>query len=145
MLPLNAIDLEDLSMALEFQTDYVCFWWLDPGTGEIGFWSEVVEDDTDESAEDLEDRGVIRIDPLPSYEGFNDMESFVSSLADPGAAQRLGAALNNRHPFRHFKDALGQFPDVREQWFTFHDQIMRRRAIEWLLDAGVVDQAVQPS
>ncbi|WP_427015795.1 UPF0158 family protein [Pseudarthrobacter sp. P1] len=144
MLTLDNIDLDDLAMALEFQTDYESFWWLDPATGEIGFWSEVVEDDTDESADDLDDRGVIRIDPTPSYEGFAEMESFVASLADPGAVQRLRAALQARHPFRRFKDTLVDFPDLRQQWHTFHDHAMRLRCVQWLVEAGVVDSSAAP-
>jgi predicted nucleotidyltransferase len=34
---------------------------------------------------------------------------------------------------------LFEFPDLREDWFAFHDARMERRAIEWLRDEGLID------
>jgi hypothetical protein len=33
-----------------------------------------------------------------------------------------------------------EFPDLREQWFGFHEARMRRRAVDFLLDEGLVGQ-----
>lgn len=33
-----------------------------------------------------------------------------------------------------------EFPQLREQWFAFHDARMRRRALEWLADNDVIDR-----
>lgn len=46
--------------------------------------------------------------------------------------------MEGRGAFRRFKDTLFEFPDLRETWFRSHDVRMRRRAIEWLQDAGLV-------
>ncbi|WP_026556301.1 UPF0158 family protein [Arthrobacter sp. 35W] len=139
MLTLDNVDLEDLSMALESQTDHESFWWLDPETGSVGYWSEVVEDELGESAEDLDERGILRIDPMPPSEGYLDMESFVANLAEGPARQQLQQALGTKHPFRRFGAALGPFPEVLGQWRDFHNVAMRRRCVSWLVDAGVLD------
>lgn len=139
MLPLDAIDLEDLATALEYQADfYDTFWWIDPKTGEIGFW---LRDAADESADELEERGVITIDPVSSHAGYQDMEEFISTVEDERSSDLLQRAINQKRPFRRFKDTLIDLPELREQWFAFHDRTMRHRAIEWLMGAGVVDRA----
>lgn len=137
MLSLDAIDLEDVALALEHQTDYDSFWWIDPDTGEVGFW---LRDAAEESSEELEERGVISIDPMGSSVGYRDMEDYISTVDDGRARDLLQRAITRNRPFRRFKDALLDLPELRDQWFAFHDQIMRRRAIEWLTDAGIVDR-----
>jgi predicted nucleotidyltransferase len=36
---------------------------------------------------------------------------------------------------------LYEFPDLRETWFNFHEVRMRRRAIDWLVGADLIDEA----
>ncbi|XAS68396.1 UPF0158 family protein [Micrococcaceae bacterium Sec5.7] len=138
-LSLDAIDLESLGVALEYRTDGDTFWWLDPQTGEIGFWVSGTADESDESDEDLEERGAIRVEPVSSHESYSDMEDFIAGVDDAQARDLLSRAIERQRPFRHFKDTLLEFPELREGWFAFHDRTMRRRAIEWLVDVGVVD------
>ena len=48
MLPLAAFDLETLAMALENHfLDYAAFFWVNPATGRIEFWSEGVSDEAE--------------------------------------------------------------------------------------------------
>ncbi len=65
------------------------------------------------------------------------MEAFVESLPEGVSASRLGAALRQPHPFRHFKATLLAWPSVREQWFRFHDAHMREVAQAWLTEHGL--------
>ncbi len=138
MLSVDAVDLEDVALALEHQTDDDSFWWIDPDTGETGFW---LRDTAEESSEELEERGVISIDPMGSAVGFRDMEEFILTVDDGRARDLLQRAITQNRPFRRFKDALLVLPELRDQWFAFHDRIMRRLALEWLVDAGLVDRA----
>ncbi|MBO1269274.1 UPF0158 family protein [Arthrobacter cavernae] len=140
MLPLDAVDLEELAMALEYQGDYDSFSWLDPKTGEIGFWSSDAAYGDDEAGADPDERGAIRIEPMESWEGYRDMESFIADVQDERARDPLLRAIAGKGAFRRFKDTLFEFPDLRQQWFDFHNSAMRRRAIEWLVNAGVVDE-----
>lgn len=53
---------------------------------------------------------------------------------------RDARAIEGRGAFRRFKDVLLEFPQLREQWFAFHETRMRRRALEWLADHEVLDR-----
>jgi len=141
VLRLDAINMEDLTMALEFRfTDYVAFWWIDPETGVIDLWSEDAADEDGLGEDYVDGRGGIRIDPIESYEGYADMEDFIAGLRDPRARERLQRAINGRGPFRRFKDAIWNSP-LETEWYEYHDAVMKRRAIKWLASWHLVDQA----
>ena len=53
----------------------------------------------------------------------------------------LERAIAGRGAFRRFKDALFEFPELQEAWFRFSDVRMQRRAIDFLVDEGLVDEA----
>ena len=142
MLRLDAINMEDLTTALEYRfTDYEAFWWIDPETGVIDMWSRGTEAEDGLDKEGVDERGGIRIDPIESYEGYADMEDFIGGVEDPAARERLGRAINGSRPFRRFKDALWNFPDLEKEWYAFHDAVMTRRAIKWLTSWKLVDEA----
>src|SRR2546430_1169575 len=89
-----------------------------------------------------EDDVAAQIDPIPSHEGYNDMEDFIQRVRNPQARHLLERAIAGRGAFRRFKDTLLDFPELREAWFRFHDTRVERRAITWLVDEKLVDQAV---
>lgn len=132
MLDLSAVDLDLLAEALEDHS-YTLSWFVDPGTGEVLAWSEDADDEPSPR-----DRGALYVKPILSHEAYRDMEDFVACVPDRRAADLLARAIEGRGAFRRFKDALFEFPELRQAWFAFHDTRMRRRAIEWLLDAGLV-------
>jgi hypothetical protein len=118
---------------------------LDKKTGEIVFVSEYDVLDEDEETkkliEDEPDR-FLWIDTVSSNKGFRIMEEFVESLPDGEAKMILCKALAWKKPFSNFKDALHDYPDIREQWFEFHDKALGELATEWLevneIDAEVI-------
>lgn len=135
MLDLDVINFDDLCMALEDHS-YDAAWLFDPRTGALHLDEPgVVDEDID-----LDDPELIPIDPLPSHEGYGDMEDFISAVTDRRASDLLNRAITGRGAFRRFKDTLYDFPELREQWFTFHDARMRRRAVRWLMDREIVDR-----
>ncbi|MGO4384645.1 UPF0158 family protein [Specibacter sp. RAF43] len=141
MLPLDAIDLDTLVMALENQyMDGETFFWLDPATGRIELWGEEAADEADAEGWDVDERGGLRIEPVESHEVYRDMEDFIAGERDPKCRTRLQRAVEHSSPFRHFKDALYEFPARQTAWYEFHDAIMKRRAIEWLAEWEVVDR-----
>jgi hypothetical protein len=135
---LKNVDLADLAEALEDHS-YEHSWWLDPETGEIVLWSDYFEERGDA---DPAERGLRLIDPTPSHEGYADMQDFIQRVRNPQARASLERAIVGRGAFRRFKDTLLDFPELRETWFRFHDARAQRRAISWLGDEGLVDQAV---
>jgi Uncharacterised protein family (UPF0158)/Nucleotidyltransferase domain len=137
VLDLRKVDLGDLATALEDHT-HEHSWWLDPETGEVVLWSDYFEE---QDEPDPESRGLRPIEPIPSFEGYEDMRDFIERVRDPRARDLLERAIAGRGAFRRFKDTLLDFPELREAWFRFHDARLEWRAIHWLLDEGLVDEA----
>lgn len=137
MLDLTRVDLSSLCEALEDHS-YDHRWWFNPLTGEIEFWSE----DSGEDEEELEKKGLILIEPIPSEESYRDLADFTSQVRDPRARDLLERAISGRGAFRRFKDTLFDFPRLREAWFKFHDVRVERRALRWLVDEGLIDDEI---
>lgn len=139
MLDIDRVDLASIAEALEdhsHETD----WWFNPRSGHV----EPRLDDLNDEAVNTspEDRGLIAIHPLESREGYRDMEEFTARVRNPRVRDLLERAIQGRGAFRRFKDSLFDLPELREAWFRFHDARMERRALEWLLERGVVEPAV---
>jgi predicted nucleotidyltransferase len=131
MLDLQRVDLRSLAEALEDHSPETS-WWFDPDTG----------DSEPHLEEDPSDQALIPIEPIPSRQAYGDMEDFIGRVRDPRARDLLERAIAGRGAFRRFKDALLEFPELRQTWFAFHDARMERRAIEWLADQGLVERSV---
>lgn len=129
------IDLDELIEALTFRFELSESQnFLDLETGEIVF----VCDEIGEPPEDIEDGTRYRlIEPIESHQAFEIMEDFVDTLAPGKAKDRLSRALDGRKPFRHCKDTLLDYPDVRQAWFQFERAAHRRLAEEWCHDQGI--------
>ena len=138
MLDLPAVDLGEIATALEDHS-YEGGWWIDAETGEVWYWRGEEDDDPEFDPDRRDDARPI--EPLPSSEGYGDMEDFIARVADRRAADLLERAIAGRGAFRRFKDTLFEFPELREGWFRFRDTRMQRRAIEFLVDQGLVDEA----
>jgi ribosomal protein S18 acetylase RimI-like enzyme len=113
--------VDKISFALEDQkTRYV----VDVATGEL----VPVAADTGPLAED-------RFLPLPrwgSAEGFNLMESFVTSLQNPAHREILAAALaSGKGVFRSFKNALKTNPEMERLWFRYKEKRLRAVVAAW--------------
>jgi hypothetical protein len=139
MLDLSTVDLGMLAMALEDHSSEGS-WWIDADTGEVWYWRDHDDDDPEFDPDERDDAR--RIDPVPSREGYGDMEDFIALVPDRRAAELLDRAIAGRGAFRRFKDTLFEFPELRETWFRFSDVRMQRRSIEFLLDEGLVAEAV---
>ncbi len=74
----------------------------------------------------------IEIPQEESRVGYNDMEDFIATVTNPYLQARLEKAINDRSPFRHFKDALLSYPKERERWFAFQNERREGRIREWL-------------
>jgi hypothetical protein len=73
---------------------------------------------------------IVRIDPLPSREGFEIMELFAE--AHPGRHQDyLYRALNRRHPFSSFRVAV-ENSGLLQQWYDWKDKAMKIEACRWM-------------
>ena len=138
MLDLGNLDVDEIAMALSDQTDYEHRWLIDPRTGEIAFWTSATGIDG-ENPIDLDELDLMPIDPLPFWVWYADMADFAEGVSDDAAGRRLERAIRGRGAFRRFKDELFEVhPDLVSAWHAFHDARANRRAVEWLLDQGLI-------
>lgn len=128
------IDAEEMIMALD-DHDGLAAWYLDRESGELLWVSDALPGDEDKELgarlEAAPDR-YLAVDPLPSAFGYALMEQFAADLGDRAARAALERALGGRRPFRAFKDALIDYPQVREAWFRFRDERVLAEAQAWL-------------
>jgi len=142
VLDLSKLNVDEIANALADQTDYERRWLIDPLTGEIAFWTEDTGIDG-QNPVDLEELDLIPIDPMPSYVWYQDMADFADRVSDEGAGRRLARAIDGKGAFRRFKRELyEEYPDLVSAWHAFRDTRAKRRAIEWLLDEALIEEAV---
>ncbi len=113
-------------------------WWLDPDTGELELTGDMVDEGL--SSEELEERGFVAVEMADSHRGYRDMEDFIATLEDEKVRAALFRATERKRPFRHFKDALYDYPKVQEGWYAFHEKRMRHHAVSWLLSEGLIEE-----
>lgn len=140
-------------------------WYLDRQTGEVIGLSDdylFVDDEEDDEDEDEEpqdpeseqrklrraidrdgDGRYLDIPSLGSHEGFRIMEGFADAQGGR-VRDALFDALKRHRPFRSFKDALAYFPEVRQRWFTYHEERMREEALAWLRSEEIDAELTRP-
>lgn len=146
VLDLDNLDLGDIADALADQFGgYEHLMLIDPQTGETVHWSADTGIDGNtpiDLDELLEERELIGIRPLPSWVWYQDMADFADSISDEQAGRRLERAIRGKRAFRRFKDELHEeYPDLLPVWYEFHDARAMRRAVEWLAEQSLIDDA----
>ncbi len=123
------IDPDDLIQALGSHSDSLEIrWHLDSETGAVLLDSP----DGDDLPEDYgDDPRYLYIEPTESHLAYEAMQDFVDTLPEGRLADVLQHALDGRKPFRHFKDALLDYPEARESWFRFENDFEMRQAAAW--------------
>lgn len=138
MLDLDNLDVDEIATALSDQTDFEHLWLIDPRTGELSFWTSDTGIDGSNPV-DVDELDLLPIDPLPSAVWYADMADFAEGISDEAAGRRLGRAIRGKGAFRRFKDELfEEYPDLVPVWQAFSDARAKRRAVEWLLEQGLV-------
>jgi Uncharacterised protein family (UPF0158) len=141
VLELSSLDLEEIASALADQTDYEHHWLINPDTGEIAFWTTDTGIDG-QTPVDLDELDLIVIEPLPSWVWYQDMADFAEAITDERAGRRLARAIQGKGAFRRFKDELHEeHPDLLPAWYAFRDTRASRRAVQWLADNSLIDDA----
>lgn len=127
------VDIGMLAIAME-SDDGEGEWYLDKVTGEIILFTDYENDEIREKRQQLEENPerFLHIEANASQDAFELMEEFVDSIANESVQKVLFRALNERKPFRRFKDELLNFPEVRQQWFAYKNASEEKIAREWL-------------
>ena len=139
MLDLSRIDVEEIAVALADQTDYEHRWLVDPQTGQVSFWTSDTGIDGENPVE-IDELELIPIDPLPSYVWYQDMADFAGGISDGAASRQLTQSLQGKGAFRRFKAQIHEHhPELISAWHALRDVRAQRRAVEWLLNQGLID------
>lgn len=120
-----AMNNEELEHYLDVETGEVILW-MDPIV--TGVRNEELDDDLDEGFGER----YLRLPKIESREAYELMAGFTEMVTSSSLRKQLEAALNQRKPFRAFKDVLYDFPEEREQWFKFEREAHRRQVLQWL-------------
>jgi hypothetical protein len=109
---LGAVNIDELSEALQDQQDYEHWWTFDPRTCEFGYRSRY---DPDYDEDEEPDPELIVIEPYPSRVWYQDMVDFAEELSDEHAARRLFRALDGRGALSSIQErAVRRVPGARE-------------------------------
>jgi len=138
MLDVGGIDIEELATALADQTDFER-WLIDPRTGQVVFWTSDTGIDGENPVE-IDELNLTLIEPLPPYVWFQDMADFAEGISDRTAGRRLIESLRGRGAFRRFKNLVYEhYPELIGAWHALRDVRAQRRAVDWLLEKGLID------
>ncbi|WP_203337950.1 UPF0158 family protein [Nocardioides limicola] len=140
MLDPRQIDLTELGELLdqpEWNAGY-----FDPATGEViqaldgevyGPQGEPIDGD---------EMGWIVVGGEGSRSAYRDMEAFAEAVADPRLADRMADALQGRGAFKRFRSVVHDHPSsIGEQWNNYRRSRQTIRALDWLLDDGVITES----
>lgn len=141
MLKREDLDLDMIAMAMQDDGSLGTNYLLDTETGEVIMYG--FDSDTDDEI-DIEDEKYVGIDRIESYESYQHMEDFTVELPEGEARRQLEQALIRSKPFRHFKDALYDFPEVQKDWYKFKDDAMARIIVRWLVDEKLITDPEEP-
>ncbi|GMA62925.1 UPF0158 family protein [Alicyclobacillus fastidiosus] len=120
-----AVNNEEIEHYLDIETGKVIMW-MDPiATG-------IRDEELDDELENGFGERYFHLPKIESREAYQLMVEFTEALTFSSLRDRLEAALSGRKPFRAFKDVLYDFPEEREQWFTFERNAHRRQVLQWL-------------
>jgi hypothetical protein len=77
------------------------------------------------------------INPEESRVASADLERFIPTVDDARLQERLRSVLIGTRPFRHFLDALEDYPRERERWSDFESTYRQQRVVAWLAEHGI--------
>lgn len=116
------------------ETGMKCFW--RKATSELIFvpdldqfpdGEELFEDEFEKLNNHKDD--FVEIEAMPSFEAFKVMEDFTEQLDDDRLKLKLEDILSGKKPFHHFKIAIDNSGEYREQWFAFSSEKNRQWVI----------------
>ena len=95
----------------------------------------MTSEEKETACEALDEHGFYRLPTQRELSDYDTMEAFVDNLSGP-AQERLATAISGRGAFRRFKDEVRRL-GLEEQWYSWHEDAYRRKAIEWCEENGI--------
>ena len=100
---------------------------------------EVVSPETEDgiSHEDVENEDkYFPIEPITSDEGYDIMQDFAASQESDEIKAHLIDALERKKPFRNFKQALADYPDVEKKFYAYKGNRLKKTLKARLAERG---------
>ena len=116
-------------IAQELDMGMKCFYHIPTGElvsypdelrGLAGFEEEFWQESIDKVNENYSE--YILFEGMQSHESFRIMERFIAEIPDEKSRQRFEDAIAYRKPFQNFKQLLLDYPELREQWFSYKNE-----------------------
>jgi Uncharacterised protein family (UPF0158) len=132
MITIPADKLREIAQDLD--AGMKCYYHLETGetvaTPDDSHFDEFDDELLEELMEEVEKapEKYLVFEPMDSQQSFRLMEGFVENIADKNTSLRFQDAIAFRKPFQNFKQLLGAYPELREQWFVYKDQ----EHVEWV-------------
>jgi len=84
------------------------------------------------------DAGKRFVTPPDKYEfhEYRQMERFIGTVRNSGAADQLSQAIRGKGAFRYFKDTADRL-GLLNQWFQYRDDAMKEFVVDWAADNNV--------
>ena len=84
------------------------------------------------------DSGKRFVAPPDKYEfhEYRQMERFIGTVRNSGAADQLSQAIRGKGAFRYFKDTADRL-GLLNQWFQYRDDAMKEFVVDWAADNNV--------
>ncbi|MFC5402240.1 UPF0158 family protein [Cohnella soli] len=134
IVKITAFQFGELVFACEQSSDDIsCY--FDKQTGDIEMLGDYIESDPEleERIEEEFGERYIRVPKIESWQSFEDMEEFVTTVQDERMQKSLERALSGgKGVFGRFKDTLSDDDDLLNAWYAFKDQRNKERVIELL-------------
>jgi hypothetical protein len=80
---------------------------------------------------------IVAIPERTSYEAYDEMQDFISTIQDDGLYNRLRDATQGRGAFGRFKGILSQHPAEEQRWYAFRDNRLQQQILDWLAEEGI--------
>jgi len=96
---------------------------------------QVIDINNNDYEEEIDFNDEQRFFPLPDWnpgDGYRLMEKFTASIKNPLVRHELSLALNSKKSvFRHFKNAIEQYPEIEKMWFAYKEREMKSEVLSW--------------
>ena len=80
---------------------------------------------------------VVAIPETPTYDAYNEMQDFITTIEDERLCNQLFKAIQGRGAFGRFRDILSQHQAEEKRWYAFQDNRLRKQILEWLHEMGI--------
>lgn len=96
-----------------------------------------VEEDEIAAAIDADPDRYEWIPAIPTRDQYQWMAEFAESVDEDDIRGQLELALGGKGAFARFRDVVSGYPDLKDAWWSFRQDAILRKAVDWLNGIGI--------